>query len=239
VKELVRRFEAWAADTKSPVTRVLCCGAIGGVLAVCDGAMQSGQGLPWGLALVLNLFMGAAAAFVAVYVLLGTDTKEILRASGVALLAGHFCAPVFEAGKEYVLAQPDWAADASAAADTDELSSGTAKLESGATDANLIRKTGQQAESLAEQVAYLRPGPVKTRALAALSRSIDAIGAKAGKDDADAFGSVANVGEIAARSGNQRLSEKAWTSISRIPVTQGSPVEVRKRDLKARFPVIR
>jgi hypothetical protein len=222
-----------------PAARVIGCGAIGGLLVLFDPGLCGKSAEPWYFALSSNLLMGSAAAFVAVYVLLGIDTQEILRSCGVALLAGHFWSPVFDAGREYVLAQPDRAAEADAEAGTNELSGGTTKLEGGAADANLVRKTGAMAESLAEQVAYLRPGQVKTRALAAIARSLDAISAKAGKDDADAFGSVANVGEIAARSGNQRLSEKAWSSISRIPVTQSSALDTRKKELKARFPVIR
>jgi len=229
----------WLVKPKYPATRVLVCGTLGGVLGILRDAVDGGFEATWYLVIVQNLLMGACAAFVAIYVLLGSNTEDLLRTCGVALVAGYSWAPVFDAGKEYVLAQPERAAEATAAAETDALSRGTEKLEDGAADANLVRKTGQQAKSLSDQVESLRPGPVKTRALAVLGRSVDAISAKAGKDDEDALDSVGHVGEMAARSGHDVLSKRAWSSISKIPVTQGSQAETRKKEYKARFPGIR
>jgi hypothetical protein len=192
--------------------------------------------LPWYGALVPSSLMGAAAAFVAVFVLLGTNTQEILRVSGVALLAGHFWSPVFEAGKEYVLAQPEREVEAAVAADTAKLTDGTAQLDKSSGDANLARNAGRLAESLTDQVAYMRPGAAKAKAQAAIARSLDVIGAKAQKDDAEALSLIESVGETAARTGNQRISERCVSNIGRIPATQGGAVEARKKEFKLRYP---
>src|SRR5262245_46158367 len=119
----------WLGKPQFSAPRVLLCGMVGGLLAFLHDVVDGGLDTPWLLALAQNLLMGAGAAFASIYVLLGTNTAELLRTCGIALLAGYAWDPVFEAGKEYVLAEPERQIESKATSETAALVERATKLE--------------------------------------------------------------------------------------------------------------
>lgn len=236
---LLQRLQSLLANTQSSAVRILCCGALGGLLATVRAA-SDGTGTETGfLEVARDVLMGAGAAFVAIYVLLGTNTQEVLRSCGVALLAGHFWSPIFDAGKEYVLAAPERAAEPAVAAATETLEKAVGKLEGSSGTAEDIKSAGNLAESLTDRIADLRSGAVKSRAQSAIARSLDAISAKAAANEAGVLDAIERVGDAAIRTANPRVLERTGLALGKLPTKTGTPSDVRTKELRMRFPPLR
>lgn len=235
----LQRILSQLANPQSSAARILCCGALGGLLAALRAAADDTAGALGFLDLARDVLMGAGAAFVAIYVLLGTNTQEVLRSCGVALLAGHFWAPIFDAGKEYVLAAPERAAEPAVAADTATLEKAVGKLEGSTGTAEDIRAAGNLAESLTDRIADLRSGAVKSRAQSVIARSLDAISAKAATNESGALDVLEKVGDAAIRTANPRVLERTGIALGRLPTKAGTPADVRTKELRMRFPPLR
>ena len=98
MKAFLNLLMALLADPQKPAARVLVFGAAGGALAVMAGIVLDELKQDWYVVLLPYLALGAGAAFAAVFVLLGVKTEDVWRCCGVALLAGFFWRPVFDAG---------------------------------------------------------------------------------------------------------------------------------------------
>ena len=96
---------------QKPVARVIVFGATVGALAVMAGMVLGELKQGWYAVIVPYLALGTGAAFATVFDLLVIKTEDVLRCCGVALLAGFFWCPVFDAGKDYFLNQPERAAE--------------------------------------------------------------------------------------------------------------------------------
>lgn len=97
----MKTFLASLFAVDRPALRVVVFGAVGGALGVRAGGVAGELTARWSWLLAAPV-LGAGAAFVSVFVLLGIKTEDVLRCCGVALLAGFFWPPVFNAGKDYL-----------------------------------------------------------------------------------------------------------------------------------------
>jgi hypothetical protein len=236
MKAFLKWLLALLANPEKPVARVIGFGAAGGALGVTAGTVLGELTQAWYAALIPYMALGAGAAFAAVFVLLGIKTEDVLRCCGVALLAGFFWRPVFDAGKDYLLNQPERAAEAETAKVTETLDSTLAKLVSGPTNTALIEKAGTLAETLTRETAELRRSPANTRAQFAVTRALDVLEDHAKKGHPAALGAVVSVAETAATTGNRTVAEKARLQLATIPATTNTLIETRKREIMTRIP---
>ena len=236
MKTLLKSLAALLVAPEKPATRVICFGAAGGALGVTAGTVLGELTQAWYAVLVPHMALGAGAAFAAVFVLLGIKTEDVLRCCGVALLAGFFWRPVFDAGKDYLLNQPERVAEAETTMVTDKLDTALASLAQTPTNAALIEKAGTLAETLTRQTADLRRSPAKTRAQFAVTRAVGVLADRAEKGNPAAFGAVVNVAETAATTGNRAVAETARTQIPRLPTTTNATLENKRRELMTRLP---
>jgi hypothetical protein len=234
-----KRLVALLANPERPVARVLGFGAAGGALGVTAGTVLGELAQAWYAVLIPCMALGAGAAFAAVFVLLGIKTEDVLRCCGVALLAGFFWRPVFEAGKDYLLNQPERAAEAETAKATDALDSTLAKLVSAPSDSALIEQAGTLTETLTRETAELRRSPAKTRAQITAMRAMNVLGGQAEKGHPTAVGAVVSLAETAVATGNLTAAEKARVQLMRTPDPTNALVNARKREILTRLPPMR
>lgn len=239
MKAFLKWLMALLADPQKPVTRVIVFGAAGGALAVMAGMVLGELKQPWYVVLIPYLALGAGAAFAAVFVLLGIKTEDVWRCCGVALLAGFFWRPVFDAGKEYLLNQPERVAEAEAAEITRTLGHTLASLANAPTNTALIKRAGNLAETLTRETAELRRSPVKTRAQFTVTRAMDVLEDHAEKGQPAALGAVVSVAETAATTGNRTVADKARIQLTRIPATTNAQLEARRKEIMTRLPPMR
>jgi hypothetical protein len=244
MKAFLKWFMALLADPHKPVVRVIVFGAVGGVLAVMAGMVQGELKPDWYLALLLFpcLALGAGAAFAAVFVLLGIKTEDVWRCCGVALLAGFFWRPVFEAGKDYLLNADDRAAAAESAKVTKTLETtlGTlATSTNSSTNTFLIEQAGTLAETLTSETGELRRGSLKTRAQFAIIRAMDVLADHADKGRPAAVAAAAKVVETAATTGTRSVADKAWVHLTRVPVVTNAQFEAKKQEIRSRLTPLR
>lgn len=228
MKTFLKQFMTLIGHPEKPVTRVVFFGAVGGILAVLSALVLGELKHPWYFILIPYLALGAGAAFVSVFVLLGIKTEDVWRCCGIALLAGFFWQPVFEAGKEYVLNQPERAAEAETARNTQTLEDLLGQLANSPTNTVLIKQAGNLAATITRETAVVRDSAVKTRAQSTLARTLNQLSVQADQGQPAALVAVAEVAETAATTGNRPVAEKAWTQISRIPVTTNPAFEVKR-----------
>lgn len=70
-------------------TPILVCGIIGGFAGWCFSVYATHDfGTLWGIDILTSVLFGALAAWIAIYVLTPTDTKQVLRTLALAVLAG-------------------------------------------------------------------------------------------------------------------------------------------------------
>ncbi len=74
-------------------------GAFGGLLAWLIAAVNTGLTSNWGLALLLSILAGAAAAGAGIYLLANTDTSNLPRAAFFAVFCGISWDTIVEAGR--------------------------------------------------------------------------------------------------------------------------------------------
>jgi len=236
MKAFLNLLMALLADPQKPAARVLVFGAAGGALAVMAGIVLDELKQDWYVVLIPYLALGAGAAFAAVFVLLGVKTEDVWRCCGVALLAGFFWRPVFDAGKEYFLSQPERAAEAETAKVADKLDDTLNSLVQAPTNTVLIEQAGSLAETLTRETAELRPSRVKSRSQFSVARAMDLLENRAEKGHSAALGAVAGVAEAAATSGNRPVAEKARIQLTRIPVTTNAHFEAQRKEIMTRLP---
>jgi hypothetical protein len=230
---------ALLADPNKPVARVVIFGAAGGALGVTAGAVLNELTHAWYAVMIPYMALGAGAAFAAVFVLLGIKTEDVLRCCGVALLAGFFWRPVFEAGKDYLMNQDERAAEAETAKVTEKLDTTLASLVTSPTNNVLIERAGTLAEALTRQAPELRRSPVKTRAQFTATRAVDVLSDRAEKGNHAAMGAVVNVADTAVSAGNRTIAETARMQITRLPPTTNTALENKKREFMIRVPPTR
>ena len=239
----MKKFFTWLitllADPKKPGLRVVIFGATGGLLAVMAGCVFNELPQEWYTLLIPYLALGAGAAFAAVFVLLGIDTEDVRRCCGVALLAGFFWRPVFDAGKDYLLNADERTAAAEASKTADKLDSTITSLNASPTNTALIEKAGRLTDALTLETAELRRGSVKTRAQATASRAMDLLATHAEKGHPAAVEAVVSVAETAANTGNRQVAEKARTQLPRLPATTNNALETRRKAMIERLPPMR
>ncbi len=211
--------------------RVILSGAAGGALGVMAGTMLGEIATDWWRIIGPSVALGAGAAFVAVFVLLGIKTEDVHRCCGVALLAGFFWQPVFAAGKDYLSNTGERAAEQRATKGNEELEQVLAKLVKTPTNAELVAEAGVLAQSLTRETTDLRRTSVKTRAQFNVAQAIDALAVPAAKQQPAAANALFNVAETAIRNGNHTLAEKARVQVERVPVSASSELQARKLEI--------
>jgi hypothetical protein len=231
MKTFLKQFIARVEDPQKPVVRVVVFGAAGGALAVLSALALGELTESWKFLLFPYIALGSGAAFVSVFVLLGIKTEDVWRCCGVALLAGFFWRPVFDAGKEYLLSQPERAAKADAAENTRKLEDVNMKLDSSPTNIALLKQAGDLAEIITRDTAAIRPSAVRSRAQSTVTRTLDLLGDQAGKGQSSALVAVADVAETAATTGNHAVADKAWTKIALIPATTNALFEAKRTNV--------
>jgi len=231
MKSNLNRVASLLTDPQRPVMRVTLFGAAGGFLAVLSGMVLGELKDSWLFVLLPYIALGAGAAFIAVFVLLGIKTEDVWRCCGIALLAGFFWQPVFVAAKEYLLSQPERVAEAETASSTRKLNGLLTELEKSPTNTALIRQTGRVAESLTAETANLRDSSVKTRAELSVSRTLDVLTDQADQGHGVAMEAVADVAETAVAVRSRPVSQKAVTQLRRIPRTVNPTFEAKRTNV--------
>lgn len=223
-------------DPEKPASRVIVFGAAGGALAVLASLVGDELKQAWYVVILPYMALGAGAAFASVFVLLGIKTEDVWRCCGVALLAGFFWQPVFAAGKEYLMNQPERAAEAETAKVAEKLEDTLASLRQSPTNTALIERAGSLTETLTRETPELRPSAVKVRAQFLTTRAVDVLSDHAEKGQPGALGAVVGVAETAATSGNRAVAEKTRAQIPRLPDSTNKVLQSRKLEIMTRIP---
>ena len=231
MKTLLKSFFALLHNPQRPVARVLLGGAAGGALGMMAGTMLGEITADWWRIIVPCVALGAGAAFIAVFVLLGIKTEDVHRCCGVALLAGFFWQPVFAAGKDYLSNTGERKAEQRAAKGNEELEEVLTQLVKTPSNAVLVAQAGVLAQSLTRETADLRRNSLKSRAQGTVAQTIDVLAIKAEQKQPAAANALFNVAETAIRTGNRAVAEKARLQVERVPVTANSELQVRKLEI--------
>lgn len=235
MKALFNGMCAAVFDADKPATRVILFGAIGGALGVVAGYVMGDLTKPWYVLFLPSILLGAGAAFATVFVLLGIKTEDVLRCCGVALLAGFFWRPVFDAGKDYLLNAPERAAEAEVVQTSKELDTTVSELLQTPANTNLILRAGVLAETLTAQSTDLRRSTAKVRAQTTVNQAVDLLSKQAAKGQPAAASAVTSVAETAVDQGNRVVAEKAVREIQRMPLPNTN-LELRKQEILRRAP---
>jgi hypothetical protein len=231
------------SDPNRPLWRVLFFGAVGGALGLAAALVLGEEKLlssegekSWFLLVCAYCALGAGAALVAVFALAGTDAKEVLRCCAVALLAGFFWRPVFDAGKGYLLVQEERQQEAEAAKTKVELEKVSEKLIESPTNVALINEGSALAATLSQQAAGLRKSSLKPQANLTVTRYLDVVATRANINDTNALRAVERVADEAERAGNAAATMRAQQALRKIPVATNHPAyKLREDYLKARL----
>lgn len=239
----MKKFFIWLrdllTDPQKPAARVTFFGAIGGALAVAAGCVLGELTQDWYRLILPYLALGAGAAFIAVFVLIGTKTDDVLRCCGVALLAGFFWHPVFEAGKDYLLNQDDRQAAAETTKVTKRLDAVLENLAGSPTNAAYMERAGMLVETLTHETAELRRSPARTHAQFTLTRAMNMLGDQAERGNPVAAAAVISVAETAVASGNRAVIDKARLPLARTPDPTNALLNARRREIIIRLPPVR
>jgi hypothetical protein len=235
----VKTFLASLFHVDKPATRVIVFGAVGGALGVlASGVAGELTGRWW---LLASPALGAGAAFIAVFVLLGIKTEDVLRCCGVALLAGFFWQPVFAAGKDYLANATQREKEAQVAETADELEAVSKQIKASPTNSDaLVEKAAALTEDLTRDTADLRPSATKMRAQSAINTAVGQLRQQAvDKGQPAAQAAVTSVAETALNHGNMAVADKARRELARVPVTSNTNLEARKREIMTMRPLLR
>ena len=226
---LLRKLLATLRDPASPVLRVLLGGGAGGALGVMAGTMLGEITTDWWRIIVPCVALGAGAAFIAVFVLLGIKTEDVHRCCGVALMAGFFWQPVFAAGKDYLINKDQREAEVQVAKKDGELKTVLGDLRQSPTNAELVAQAGALADSLTRETADLRRGSLKSQTQSTVVRTIDALAAvTANHQQPGAAAALLTVAETAYLTGNRTVADKARAQVERLTV----PPELALRKMR-------
>lgn len=230
--EALRKMLGVLGDPEQPVLRVLVSGAVGGALGVIAGSFLGELTNDWWRIIAPSAALGAGAAFAAVFVLLGIKTEDVHRCCGIALLAGFFWQPVFDAGKEYLLNTDARETEKQVVKDNAKLEDTNKQLANSPTNAQLATEAGLLAQNLTRDSADLRRSSLKSRAQSTVAQTIDVLGATAEKQPPVAANALLNVAETAIRSGNRTVAEKARSQVERVPFSASAYPELQLRKLE-------
>jgi len=225
------------SDPSRPLWRVLFFGAVGGALGLAaalvlgeEKFIASEEKQSWFLLVCAYCSLGAGAALVAVFALAGTDAKEVLRCCAVALLAGFFWRPVFDAGKGYLLVQEERQQETEAAKTMEKLEKVNEELNQSPTNVALVNEGSALAATLSQQTAALRKSSLKPQANLTVTRYLDVVSTRAGINDTNALRAVERVADEAERAGNNTAALRAQQALVKIPVATNHPAYKMRED---------
>jgi hypothetical protein len=228
------------SDPNRPFWRVLFFGAVGGGLGLAaalvlreNNHVSGEEERSWFFLLCANVALGAGAALVAVFALAGTKADDVYRCCALALLAGFFWRPVFDAGKGYLLIQEERQQEANVIETMSKLEKVNEELKKSSTNPALINEGSALAAALSQQTAALRNSPVKPRANLTVTRYLDTVSTRAGTNNVDALDAVERVADVAERAGNAPATFRAHETLLRIPVTTNAnnPAFIRREEI--------
>lgn len=207
---------------------VVLAGAVGGLLSYMIGPRTVELDWPRPLDMLPYVLLGAAAGYIAIYVLSFADPQQAMRCIGMALTAGIAWKPVIDGGKELILSRSQRAAEAEARSKASELDRLVDDLKKKSGNASLVQEIGAKGSDLTLRLSEVRRSPARTRAVAAITRALDTVSATTTRDDAASIAAVRGIVSAAVR-GDGAVLRQALGSAARLPVTQNSPLE---QDLK-------